>query len=158
MNTTWRTNEDINIKDEINNTAQLHITNVDLIGTDRKIKFNEFGYIVSSLKELPFNINYSDPNVNQPLNLNTGFTEKTKNLLHGKTIYEAITSIKESAKDYIPAIFELFSNEYIYKNILVNKNQYLIDAQQKNLIQSIYKGLFDPNNKTSLMYANNEAG
>lgn len=158
MNTTWRTNEDINIKDEINNTAQLLITNVDLIGTDRKIKFNEFGYIVSSLKELPFNIDYSDQQVNQPLNLNTGFTDKTRKLLNGKTIYEAITSIKESAKDYIPAIFELFSNEYIYKNILVDKNQYLIDAQQKNLIKSIYEGLFNPNNKTSLMYANNEAG
>ena len=64
MNTTWRTSEDINIKDEINNTAQLLITNVDLIGTDRKIKFNEFSYIISSLKELPFNIDYSDSNVN----------------------------------------------------------------------------------------------
>lgn len=158
MNTTWRTNEDINIKDEINNTAQLLITNVDLIGTDRKVKFNEFGYIVSSLKELPFNIDYADQNVNTPLNLNTGFTEKTKNLLNGKTLYEAITSIKESAKDYIPAIFELFSKDYIYKNILINKNQYLIDAQQKNLIRSIYEGLFNPNNKTSLIYANNEAG
>ena len=158
MNTTWRTNEDINIEDEINNTAQLLITNVDLIGTDRKVKFNEFGYIISSLKELPFNIDYSDQQINQPLNLDIGFTEKTKNLLGGKTIYEAITSIKESAKDYIPAIFELFSKDYIYKNILVNKNQYLIDTQQKNLIKSIYEGLFNPNNKTSLMYANNEAG
>ena len=166
MNQTWRTSEDIDINKEISNIVQLLVTNVKYQGSDRNIKFNEFGYIIGKIKSLPLTLN-PDNAIGEGTNfvinniLPNGDTlrlsERTTALVEGKTLSEVIDSIKESPQDYFPAIFEILSNDQAYNRIFMS-NSKLFSNFDRTLIKSLYDGLFNGNSPTSLLYANDQNG
>lgn len=166
MNQTWRTSEDIDINKEISNIVQLLVTNIKYQGSDRNIKFNEFGYIISKIKGLSLILN-PDNTIGEGTNfiinniLPNGDTlelsERTASVVNGKTLTEVIDSIKESPQDYLPAIFEILSNNQAYDRIFIS-NSKLFSEFDRTLIKSLYDGLFNVNSPTSLLYANDQNG
>lgn len=164
MNKSWRTSEDIDVSDEISNVVQVLINNIPFKGSDRNIRFNEFGYIIGKLKDLSYHIN---PTANQvEFNddlyvkdiLNGEYikiSDRTRNLVEGDTFFKILNSIQTSAQEYIPAIFEILSNDDLRGKLkeLIQADYQLSDFDV-NLIKSLYDGLFNPDSKTSLLYAN----
>lgn len=169
MNKSWRTTEDIDISDEISNIVQVLINNIPFRGSDRTIRFNEFGYIIGKLKDLTYHINptsqqlvfndqilqKSKSNPNDKIDI----SEATWKVIKGKTFFQVLNSVQTSAQEYIPAIFEILSNDSLRPKLnSLFQAEYQLSSFDVNLLKSLYDGLFDSKNKTSLLYANNVSG
>lgn len=164
MNQTWRTTEDINISEEVSNLVQMLVTNVKYLGSDRNITFNEFGYIVGKIKDIPLNFNYSGGEQTfgqifrsiKDLTLN----DQTINDIAGLTYRGLLAKVKQNPQRYLPELFEVLSNDSMLTSLFQVKagNHNLLNSFDKTLIKSLYRGLFDRNNISSLMYASNQNG
>lgn len=155
--TTWRTNEEIDLSKEINNISQAIVNSIPYINTngtssERNIKFNEFCYIVTKIKDLGLNakqdyiMNFEGGYLNDPI------SQETQNLLQGKSFLSVLSTIRENPQKYLPAIFEVLNNQTFINKL---KEVGFISAEtfsslDEGLMYSIYKGLFDYSNDSSL--------
>lgn len=160
---TWRTSEEIDLRKEINNISQQIVQSIPLIydgtttPTEENIKFNEFIYIVSKIKEIPYKsksdfiFSITDPHI-------ATLSQETKNYINGKSILNIINNISSNPQEILPVIFEIFSNSklrdsLITQGVIDNNTFYDIDL---DLINSINLGLFNGNN--SLRFIQNKSG
>lgn len=153
MNTTWRTSEDIDITKEINNIVQLIVEYIPLQGSGRNLKFSEFGYALIKLKKLAeADINLNDLSYGQK----TKLSQNTQDVINeSPTITKLIANIRVNPQKYIPALFEIFSNQDI-RDSLIDDNYF--QNQDIAIIESIYKGLFDSSDVSSLVSAQKKQG
>lgn len=160
---TWRTNEEIDLSKEINNISQAIITSIPFITknsttpTQDNIKFNEFLYIIGKIKNIP-NIAQQDWII-QFSSRNT-LPENIRKKYSGKSFLDLITSIRTNAQEILPDIFQLLNNDDVITSLIgekvIDKNTFLnIDL---DIINSIYKGLFDIDSETSLYTIQERSG
>ena len=168
MNQTWRTSEDIDISKEINNIVQLLVTNIKYKGSDRNIKFNEFGYIIGKIKDLTYKARNNTPltsftfknsdDILVNITKSGLFTEKELNIIGNKSFTEILDSMKNDTQEYIPLIFKILSIQSLRNQIKNDFTSNIFNSFDINLIESLYSGLFDSNNTYSLLYANDVNG
>lgn len=155
MNTTWRTSEDIDITKEINNIVQLITESIPLLGTERNLKFSEFGYSLIQLKKLAWvipNASYNQLSVMQQYQLSN---ETRKTFEEAGNVLGLIANIRTDSQKYLPAIFEIFSNTEIRNTLL---GQEYFQPQDIAILTSIYKGIFDRTDPNSLISAQDNQG
>lgn len=148
MNQTWRTSDDIDITKEINNVVQLLVESIPLEGSGRNLKFNEFGYAVVLLKKQLNDFDFNTLSLSQKAKLSK---DTQKAIKEAKTYKGLIANIRSNAQKYIPALFEIASNEEISKLIDLK-----LEKQDITIIKSVYDGLFAQNN--SLLSAQKDQG
>ena len=154
---TWRTSDEINLSKEINNITQLIVTSLPLIPngsttpSDQNIKFNEFTYIISKLKDLPYKAS-KDYTFSIADEVILNLSEKTQNYIEGKSILNIINGLRDNPQEILPIIFEIFGNNNL-RDFL--QGQGVIDGQtfldvDLDIINSLNLGLF--NGPNSLEY------
>lgn len=160
---TWRTSEEIDLSKEINNISQAIITSIPFITknsttpTQDNIKFNEFLYIIGKIKNIP-NIAQQDWIIQ--FSSRSTLPENIIKKYSGKSFLDLITSIRTNAQEILPDIFQLLNNDDVITSLIgekvIDKNTFLnIDL---DIINSIYKGLFDVDSETSLYTIQERSG
>lgn len=105
------------------------------------LQVSDFSNVLGRLKEFAWN--GSDYNV--PERLIDGLQhDSTKQLAKQYSLVQMINLIKEDGGKYLPAIFEILSNENIFNNIKSTHPELLknFPPQYKQIVYSIYKGIF----------------
>lgn len=147
---TWRTSEEINLSKEINNITQAIITSIPLVHfgtttpTEQNIKFNEFVYIISKIKDLPYHAqeDYVFSSENPEL---IGLSSKAIDFISGKSFLTLINDIRTSPQESLPIIFELLTNNSILDTLIshnVLSSDSFLDVDL-DIINSLNLGLFN---------------
>ena len=160
---TWRTSEEIDMGKEINNITQAIVTSIPFIPygsttpSQNNIKFNEFLYIISKIKNLT---QTADNDWTITFGTNTTFSEDFVEKYNGKSFLGLISSIRTNPQEILPDIFKLLNNDNVI-NALISAN--VIESNtflnvDKSLINSLYEGLFNEDNPNSLLSIQNKSG
>ena len=155
--TTWRTNEEIDLSKEINNITQAIITSLPYytadssISTSKNLKFNEFIYIISKIKELPLHAK-QNVDISEVLNY---LSEETQNVIGNKTLFDLINLLRDNPQKYLPAIIEILNNKNIFDKVKENVDEKYFASLDRDLINTIYQGIFNRNNPESLLSIQN---
>ena len=149
--TSWRTNEDIVLEQEIGALAQSLINSTPYYQyrndaeTGQYIKFSDFYQIITKLKDSVYNpvtsnITFSrlDPRYRNLSNSGL-LTQHELDLIQGKTLKDLICSIRENPALYSKLLFTVIIND---KDTLVRLN---FTDEDLNKMYSLYKGIFAPN-------------
>lgn len=149
--TSWRTNEDVVLEQEIGALAQSLINSTPYYQykndaeTGQYIKFSDFYQIITKLKDSVYNPVTSDITFmrlyDRYQNLsNSGLlTQHELDLIQGKSLKDLICSIRENPALYSKLLFTAIIND---KNTLVSLN---FTDEDLNKMYSLYKGIFAPN-------------
>lgn len=149
--TSWRTNEDVVLEQEIGALAQSLINSTPYYQykndaeTGQYIKFSDFYQIITKLKDSVYNPVTSDITFrrldNRYQNLyNSGLlTQHELDLIQGKSLKDLICSIRENPALYSKLLFTAIIND---KDTLVRLN---FTDEDLNKMYSLYKGIFAPN-------------
>ena len=149
--TSWRTNEDVVLEQEIGALAQSLINSTPYYQykndteTGQYIKFSDFYQIITKLKESVYNPITSDITFrrldNRYQNLsNSGLLNQHElDLIQGKSLKDLICSIRENPALYSKLLFTAIIND---KDTLVRLN---FTDEDLNKMYSLYKGIFAPN-------------
>lgn len=152
--TSWRTNEDVVLEQEIGALAQSLINSTPYYQyrndaeTGQYIKFSDFYQIITKLKESVYNPVTSDITFrrldNRYQNLfNSGLlTQHELDLIQGKSLKDLICSIRENPALYSKLLFTAIIND---KDTLVRLN---FTDEDLNKMYSLYKGIFAPKDKS----------
>lgn len=149
--TSWRTNEDVVLEQEIGALAQSLINSTPYYQyrndaeTGQYIKFSDFYQIITKLKESVYNpvtssITFSrlDPRYHNLSNSGL-LTQHELDLIQGKSLKDLICSIRENPALYSKLLFTAIIND---KDTLVRLN---FTDEDLNKMYSLYKGIFAPN-------------
>lgn len=151
--TTWRTNEEIDLSKEINNITQAIITSLPYYTADsstptsKNLKFNEFVYIISKIKELPL---HAKQNIDIS-GILSYLSEETQNVVENKTLFELINLLRDNPQKYLPAIIEILNNKIVFDKVKENVDEKYFASLDRDLINTIYQGIFNKNNPESLL-------
>lgn len=149
--TSWRTNDDVVLEQEIGALAQSLINSTPYYQykndaeTGQYIKFSDFYQIITKLKDSVYNPVTSDITFrrldNRYQNLyNSGLlTQHELDLVQGKSLKDLICSIRENPALYSKLLFTAIIND---KDTLVRLN---FTYEDLNKMYSLYKGIFAPN-------------
>lgn len=149
--TSWRTNEDVVLEQEIGALAQSLINSTPYYQyrndaeTGQYIKFSDFYQIITKLKESVYNPKTSDITFRrlddryQNLSNSGLLTQHELDLIQGKSLKDLICSIRENPALYSKLLFTAIIND---KDALVKLN---FTDEDLNKMYSLYKGIFDPN-------------
>lgn len=149
--TSWRTNEDVVLEQEIGALAQSLINSTPYyqykndVGTGQYIKFSDFYQIITKLKDSVYNPVTSDitfrrlDNRYQNLSNSGLLTQHELDLIQGKSLKDLICSIRENPALYSKLLFTAIIND---KDTLVRLN---FTDEDLNKMYSLYKGIFAPN-------------
>lgn len=149
--TSWRTNEDVVLEQEIGALAQSLINSTPYYQykndaeTGQYIKFSDFYQIITKLKESVYNPITSDitfrrlDNRYQNLSNSGLLTPHELDLIQGKSLKDLICSIRENPALYSKLLFTAIIND---KDTLVRLN---FTDEDLNKMYSLYKGIFAPN-------------
>lgn len=155
--TTWRTEDNINVEDEIDGITRLIInttpfmkwgSNVEVEG--QFVHFSDFEHTVAKIKDLAFNENtysivFDDNFKNQHNDIWVSLSQDTREYLEGKRLSTAINLIRKNPRQYLHPIFDLLSNENFYRDFrLAVYPDFTRDELDK--LYSISRGLFSGNN------------
>ena len=147
--TSWRTNDDIQLEQEIGALAQSLINSTPFLQynndteTGQYIKFQDFYHIITKIKDLGFNVNaanliYDDTNNNYEKMFNS-LSSVDAALINGKTLRQLISKIRENPALYSRLVFEcLVKNE-------TDLNTLGFTEDDKHKLYSLYKGIFATN-------------
>lgn len=147
--TSWRTNDDIQLEQEIGALAQSLINSTPFLQynndteTGQYIKFQDFYHIITKIKDLGFNANaanlvYDSTNNNYEKMFNSLSSVDTA-LIKGKTLRQLISKIRENPALYSRLVFEcLVRNETDLKTLDFTEDD-------KHKLYSLYKGIFATN-------------
>lgn len=149
--TSWRTNEDVVLEQEIGALAQSLINSTPYYQykndaeTGQYIKFSDFYQIITKLKDSVYNPVTSDitfrrlDNRYQNLSNSGLLTQHELDLIQGKSLKDLICSIRENPALYSKLLFTAIIND---KDTLVRLN---FTDEDLNKMYSLYKGIFAPN-------------
>lgn len=149
--TSWRTNDDIVLEQEIGALAQSLINSTPYYQykndaeTGQYIKFSDFYQIITKLKDSVYNPVTSDitfrrlDNRYQNLSNSGLLTQHELDLIQGKSLKDLICSIRENPALYSKLLFTAIIND---KDTLVRLN---FTDEDLNKMYSLYKGIFAPN-------------
>lgn len=160
--TTWRVNEDIDLAKEINNISQAIITSIPYYtakstspGEDRNLKFNEFIYLISKIKDIPHYLkkNYIF-NIGDEINI----SDKAKEFLNGKSLSSVINTLRDNPQESIPLILEAFNNDILFEDISSSLEYNYFASVDRDLINTVYQGLFNLENPDSLYSIQTKSG
>ena len=140
--TSWRTDDDVTLEQEIGSLAQSLINSTPFLkygvdaSTKQYIKFQDFYNIITRIKDLVFNpkssqIVYYDFKYNL-----SQFSDSDKAKIENKTLRQLISSIRENPALYTRLVFELLTNNESDLNALG------FNTDEKDRIYSLYKGIF----------------
>ena len=171
--TTWRTKDEIFLSEELNNVVQLIITSSPMYTygnespiDDVDLRLNDFNYIIGKIKNFAESINASDTKKFQELKQTRGlnFSKETSAIVKEcSSLAELINKIRLNPSKYIPALFEILSNPKAYSKLIISGTSSDIrlgsfNANDKNLIYTIYKNFFDRSNSESLISNQEKVG
>lgn len=149
--TSWRTNEDVVLEQEIGALAQSLINSTPYYQykndaeTGQYIKFSDFYQIITKLKDSVYNPVTSDITFRrlddryQNLSNSGLLTQHELDLIQGKSLKDLICSIRENPALYSKLLFTAIIND---KDALVKLN---FTDEDLNKMYSLYKGIFAPN-------------
>lgn len=149
--TSWRTNEDVVLEQEIGALAQSLINSTPYYQykndaeTGQYIKFSDFYQIITKLKDSVYNPVTSEitfrrlDNRYQNLSNSGLLTQHELDLIQGKSLKDLICSIRENPALYSKLLFTAIIND---KDTLVRLN---FTDEDLNKMYSLYKGIFAPN-------------
>lgn len=149
--TSWRTNEDVVLEQEIGALAQSLINSTPYYQykndaeTGQYIKFSDFYQIITKLKDSVYNPATSDITFMrlydryQKLSDSGLLTQHELDIIQGKSLKDLICSIRENPALYSKLLFTAIIND---KDALVKLN---FTDEDLNKMYSLYKGIFDPN-------------
>lgn len=152
--TSWRTNEDVVLEQEIGALAQLLINSTPYYQykndaeTGQYIKFSDFYQIITKLKDSVYNPVTSDITFRrlddryQKLSNSGLLTQHELDIIQGKSLKDLICSIRENPALYSKLLFTVIIND---KDILVKLN---FTDEDLNKMYSLYKGIFAPNDNS----------
>lgn len=152
--TSWRTNEDVVLEQEIGALAQSLINSTPYyqykndVGTGQYIKFSDFYQIITKLKDSVYNPVTSEitfrrlDNRYQNLSNSGLLTQHELDLIQGKSLKDLICSIRENPALYSKLLFTAIIND---KDTLVRLN---FTDEDLNKMYSLYKGIFAPKDKS----------
>lgn len=149
--TSWRTNEDVVLEQEIGALAQSLINSTPYYQykndteTGQYIKFSDFYQIITKLKDSVYNPETSDITFMrlydryQKLSDSGLLTQHELDIIQGKSLKDLICSIRENPALYSKLLFTAIIND---KDALVKLN---FTDEDLNKMYSLYKGIFAPN-------------
>lgn len=149
--TSWRTNEDIVLEQEIGALAQSLINSTPYYQyrndaeTGQYIKFSDFYQIITKLKDSVYSpitstITFSRLDLRYRNLSNSGLlTQHELDIIQGKSLKDLICSIRENPALYSKLLFTAIIND---KDTLVKLN---FTDEDLNKMYSLYKGIFAPN-------------
>lgn len=149
--TSWRTNEDVVLEQEIGALAQSLINSTPYYQykndaeTGQYIKFSDFYQIITKLKESVYNPETSNITFRrlddryQNLSNSGLLTQHELDLIQGKSLKDLICSIRENPALYSKLLFIAIIND---KDALTKLN---FTDEDLNKMYSLYKGIFAPN-------------
>lgn len=149
--TSWRTNEDVVLEQEIGALAQSLINSTPYYQykndaeTGQYIKFSDFYQIITKLKDSVYNPVTSDITFSRLdsryKNLSDSglLTQHELDIIQGKSLKDLICSIRENPALYSKLLFTAIIND---KDTLVRLN---FTDEDLNKMYSLYKGIFAPN-------------
>lgn len=158
--TTWRTNDDINVEEEVSNIVKLlvettkRITSADDVIEDEYLTFNDFSYITATIKDLIFNpaskqLVFTDQVLNTKPDINSktlqeSLSAHTVALIKGKSLSRILADVKISPQRYWPVVYELLNNQQVLdlKVGAAKTKVFNFDAVDLSIIKSIYNGIF----------------
>ena len=156
--TSWRTNEDVVLEQEIGALAQSLINSTPYYQykndaeTGQYIKFSDFYQIITKLKDSVYNPVTSDitfrrlDNRYQNLSNSGLLTQHELDLIQGKSLKDLICSIRENPALYSKLLFTAIIND---KDTLVRLN---FTDEDLNKMYSLYKGIFAPKDKSIRLF------
>lgn len=148
--TSWRTNEDVVLEQEIGALAQSLINSTPYYQynndteTGQYIKFSDFYQIITKLKDSVYNPATSDITFSklydryQKLSNSELLTQHELDLIQGKSLKDLICSIRENPALYSKLLFTAIIND---KDALTKLN---FTDEDLNKMYSLYKGIFAP--------------
>lgn len=148
--TSWRTNEDVVLEQEIGALAQSLINSTPYYQykndteTGQYIKFSDFYQIITKLKDSVYNPVTSDITFRrlddryQKLSNSKLLTQHELDLIQGKSLKDLICSIRENPALYSKLLFTAIIND---KDALTKLN---FTDEDLNKMYSLYKGIFAP--------------
>lgn len=163
LTTTWRTSEDINVESEADAVTKLAINTTPMFRWQsdtpirgRYLHFSDFEHTIAKVKDLSYredvmNVVFDDNFISEYDTLWDSLSSETREFLKGKTLSQAINSIRRNPRQYISSIFEILTNEEfydMYKDSFLGKKVFTDD--ELNKMYSISKGLFNPTSASSL--------
>lgn len=144
--TSWRTNDDIQLEQEIGALAQSLINSTPFLQynndteTGQYITFQDFYHIITKIKDLGFNsiaanLKYDSVN-NKYESMFNSLSSVDKALVEGKSLRQLISKIRENPALYSRLVFECLVRNETDLDILG------FTQDDKHKLYSLYKGIF----------------
>jgi len=102
---------------------------------ERNLKFNEFVYLITKLKDIPLNLteNYTiRPSYLQQLN------PETAKFLDGKSIAEVINTLRDNPQKVLGYLMEAFNNKNIFEQLQAVLPKDYFSSIDREIINTIY--------------------
>jgi len=102
---------------------------------ERNLKFNEFVYLITKLKDIPLNLteNYIiRPSYLQQLN------PETAKFLDGKSIAEVINTLRDNPQKVLGYLMEAFNNKNIFEQLQAVLPKDYFSSIDREIINTIY--------------------
>lgn len=164
---TWRTSDEIFLSKEVNNIVQLLITHCPYLVKkgesmgDVYVKFNQFEYIISKIKDLLNNLRDSNYVFAWDQIYELGLSERTVDIIQGKSMQQLLGLEGTDPQLFWPAIFEILDNESLYNRLIGDGGPVqptYFDETDQNIIHSLSEGIFSESSPNSLYSINLKSG
>lgn len=160
--TTWKTSDEEVIEKEINkivqeiiNTTPRYNYSGELI-PGKYISFGEFSNVISLLKQV-LDSSGKDYNLVENIDSIDNISPETKNLAkQAKYFKNLISMVRDNPQKYLSAIFEILANNEAFGQINATNSAMLSGFKNvhKQVIRSLWEGIFSPGKDTSLRKIN----
>lgn len=159
--TTWRTSEDIDVESEADAITKLAINTTPLFNyttgvqiSGQYLHFSDFEHTIAKIKDLTYREDvigtvFNDEFIDEHYTLWESLTPETREFLRGKSLSQAINSIRRNPRQVLSSIFEILTNEEFRGIATFYSNNDFTD-DELNKLYSISRGIFNPKYEESL--------
>ena len=152
INTTWRKDDNIDLQAEVNKLTQALIETSPMIQfgsivpiEGSYLQFSDFSHITAKIKDLVYDSQTSIFFINDKQNavIYNALSDDEKQLVKNKSLRQIISNSRYNPQKYLPLIYKILTFN--------TGSNYIIDtigkfnSQDKNIIWSIYKNIYDSN-------------
>ena len=150
LNTTWRKDDNIDVQAEVNKLTQVLINTSPMIQfgslspiSGSYLQFSDFSYITAKIKDLVFDPKVAKMFPDSDESIMKTLTDQEKQLVRHKSLRQIISSSRYNPQTYIPLIFKILTTKRSGSHNYVIDSYGKFNAQDKNIIWSIYKNIYD---------------
>lgn len=150
INTTWRKDDNIDVQAEVNKLTQALITTSPMIQfgsltpiSGSYLQFSDFSYITAKIKDLVYDPKVAKMFPGSDESIMKKLSPSEQSLVKNKSLRQIISNSRYNPQVYLPLIYKILT-------IKKDKGGYVIDSygkfniQDKNLVWSIFKNIYDP--------------